>query len=153
MRCARRTCSHSRRIAAVAAAVVAWAFSGFVLLAAFVWGVLLRCDESCGGDGWRRTNGAWQWHAVTALGVVAFAFGAALVYFVWAGRRVRAAFAVALGLGATSALGTAMSPGWAFHLDRRTPADVVILAVGISAPLLALALTAPRGERDAAPVR
>jgi uncharacterized BrkB/YihY/UPF0761 family membrane protein len=146
MRYAPEPSSGFRRMAAIAAALVAWGFTGLILLAALVWGTLLRCDESCGGDSWRHTNDAWQWHAVTALGVAAFACGAALVYFVWKGRRLRAAVAVGLGLAGALALATAMSPDWVFHLDRRTAADLAVVAVGIGAPLVSVAFTAPRAE-------
>ena len=135
-----------RRIAAISSAVVAWGFTGLVLFVAFVWGVLLRCDEACDGNGWRRTYGAWQWHAVTALGGVAFLSGAALVYCVSKGLRREAATAAGLGLAATLTIATAMSPDWTFHLDRRTAADVLVVAVGIAAPLISIALMKPRAR-------
>jgi hypothetical protein len=146
MRYKHQPSSGARRFAAVSSAVVAWSFTGLVLSIAFVWGALLRCDEACDGDGWRRTYGAWQWHGVTALGGVAFLCGAALVYYVSKGLRRQAAAAAALGLAAALTIATAMSPEWAFHLDRRTAADVLIVAVGIAAPLLSIALTKPRAE-------
>jgi len=73
----------TRRLASLAIAAVAWVATAWALLGAFVWGATLRCDDHCTGLGWRNTDGAWQWHAVVALGVIAFAAGTAHVVLVW----------------------------------------------------------------------
>mgnify|MGYP003293642249 CR=1 FL=1 len=137
MRCGLRV----RHSVALVAAVVSWACSGLVCLAGVLWGAFLRCDESCYGDGWRHNFDAWQWHAVTALGVGALMAGCALVYFVWAGRRMYAGLAVLLGLSPVLVLATLSSPDWLSHLDRRAPEEVLIMLLGVAAPIVAVALT------------
>jgi hypothetical protein len=43
----------------------------------------MQCDEGCDEDaGWRMTRGAWQWHALRALGVATFVAAIALFVFV-----------------------------------------------------------------------
>ncbi|HEX5467408.1 MAG TPA: hypothetical protein VFW80_00010 [Gaiellaceae bacterium] len=137
------------RAAALVPAVIAWACSGLVFLAGVLWGALLRCDESCSGEGWRHNSDAWQWHGVTALGVSAFLAGSVLVYSVWTGRRVLAVLAVALGLTAVLIMATLLSPEWLSHLDRRTPEELLILLLGVAAPIVAAALTPPAHRQPA----
>ena len=134
---------------ALVPAIVAWACSGLVFVAGVLWGALLRCDESCYGEDWRHNSDAWQWHGVTALGVSAFLAGSALVYFVWTGRRVHAVSAVALGLTAVLVMATLLSPEWLSHLDRRTPEELLILLLGVAAPIIAAALTQPAHRQPA----
>jgi hypothetical protein len=68
---------------AVVLALVPLGFSGVVFLGSLLWGLGLRCDESCDGDGWRRTEDAWQWNVLPALGALALICGLALVVCVW----------------------------------------------------------------------
>jgi hypothetical protein len=128
-------------------ALIAWVWSGGVLLAALAWGVGLRCDESCGGPGWRRSPDGWQWDAVVALGVLGFLAGMILVVFVWRGRRVLAAAAFLVGLGAVLTLATALSPEWPEHVDSMSANEAMVFLAGLGAPVAAVLLSA-RGERE-----
>ena len=75
-------------------------------LHAFFWMFIgaLQCDESCDGGSWHGTAGAWEWSALTALGIASWL--------------LTVAFAVALGTrrdrGATwlfvAAVATAIAP-------------------------------------------
>ena len=62
-----------RRVASLLLALVAWAWSAGVLAAAMLWGLALRCDDACGGEGWRRSEEGWQWNGIVALGAITFA--------------------------------------------------------------------------------
>jgi peptidoglycan/LPS O-acetylase OafA/YrhL len=103
----------------------------------------LRCDESCGGSGWRHTPDAWQWNALVVLGATAFVAGGALVFFVWRGRRLYAAASVAVGLCAVLVLASAFSPEWPSHFDRRSPGELLLALVGVAAPLAAVLFARP----------
>jgi hypothetical protein len=70
---------------AVALALVPLGFSGFAFLGSLLWGLGLRCDDSCGGGDWRRTEDAWQWNVLPVLGSLALICGLALVVCVWRG--------------------------------------------------------------------
>ena len=126
-------------------ALVAWVWSSGVLVAALAWGVGLRCDESCGGPGWRRSPDGWQWDGVVALGVLAFLAGTALVVLVWRARRVLAAAAFFVGLGAVLALATALSPEWPEHVDSMSGQEALVFLSGLGAPIAAVLLAVRRG--------
>jgi hypothetical protein len=83
-----------RRLASLSIAAVAWVATAWTLLASFVWGATLRCDDHCGGLDWRNTNDAWQWDAIVALGVLAFIAGTAHIVLVWKRRRYLAVAAL-----------------------------------------------------------
>jgi hypothetical protein len=133
-----------RRALSVLLALVGWAAAALVALGGLVWGLVLRCDESCNGDGWARGNDGWQWDGVAVLGAAVLVCGSAFVAFVWRRTRALAALTLAAGLAVTAALGTILSPDWLDHLDRRTGPDALPALAGIAAPLVALALTPPR---------
>ena len=133
-----------RRMFSVLLALVGWAAAALVALGGLVWGLLLRCDESCNGQGWARQDEGWQWDGVAALGAAVLVCGTAFVAFVWRRSRALAALSLAAGLAAAGTLGTALSPDWLDHLDRRTGPDALLAIAGIAAPLVALVLTPPR---------
>jgi hypothetical protein len=136
----------ARRRLALLAAAIAWVWSWWALLVALVWGLDLRCDESCTGDGWRHTQDAWQWYLVAATGVGAFAAGLALVLLVWR-RWVRAAaFAVVVEVFCGVALAVALAPGWWQHLDSRNAWPLALTAAS-GACAVGAVLLIPRPER------
>jgi hypothetical protein len=137
----------SRRLA-LSLAFGSWFCSGWALLVGVVWGLGLRCDESCGSNsGWQGDPVAWEWYGVAALGVVAFLGGGALVFSVWQRRPVAAAVAVAVGYGAVLILVGGLSAEWIHHLDRRSPGELLAMAAGVFAPILAVLLTVPARPR------
>lgn len=133
-----------RRAAARLLALAGWLASGGVLLASLFWGLGLRCDEACDGDGWRRSTDAWQWNGLAALGVLVFLAGTALLVFVWTGRRAGASGAFLGGLGAALGLAFAFSPQWPEHFDVLEGANVLLVLAGVAAPVAAILLTEPR---------
>jgi hypothetical protein len=138
--------TRARRRLALLAAAVAWVWSWWALLVGLIWGLDLRCDDSCTGEGWRHTEDAWQWNLVAALGLGAFAAGLAVVFFVWR-RRVRASeIAVAVEALSGAALTVALAPGWWQHLDSRH-AWPLALTVASGACAVGAVLLIPRPER------
>jgi hypothetical protein len=131
-------------------ALAAWLCSAFPLLVGIVWGLGLRCDETCDqGSGWEHDPDAWQWKGLFVLGVVAFLAGAALVLFVWRRQRLYAAGAVVVGLTAALAMFGGFTSDWIDHLGRRSPPELLFLAASFLAPVLAVLLT---GARSGGPV-
>ena len=127
---------------AVLLACVPWVVSGVVLLGSLLFGLGLQCDESCTGDGWRHTAGAWQWDLIPLLGVVAFVAGTTLLVSVWH-RRPGRAFA-ALLVGTISALAVAGGLQSFSHDElARHPKTVGACALIVFAGLFASFLCAP----------
>jgi hypothetical protein len=125
-------------------AAVAWFCSGWALLVGWIYGLGLKCDESCGDqEGWRGDPDAWQWYGLAGLGVLAFASGGALFFFVLLRRPLFAACAVVAGGAAVVLLAGAMSTDWIEHLDRRSGGELLLLATGAFAPILAVLLSVP----------
>ena len=133
-----------RRPLALLLALVTWAWSAGALLAALMWGVALRCDDSCGGREWRRREDAWQWDGVVALGVVAFLAATAFFFFVWRRRAGYAAGVFGIALAAVLALATSLSPEWAEHLTRVEADEALLFLLGLVAPIAAVLLTLRR---------
>jgi hypothetical protein len=130
-----------RRRLALLAAAIAWVWSWWALLVGLVWGLDLRCDESCSGDGWRHTQDTWQWYVVAALGLGAFAAGLMLIVLVWR-RRVRAAaIAVVAEAVCGAALAVALAPGWWQHLDSRNAWPLALTAASGVCAVVAVLLT------------
>jgi len=127
-------------------ACVPWVVSGLVLLGSLVLGLGLKCDESCTGDGWRRTAEAWQWNAIPLLGLVAFVAGTTLLVSVWRRRPGRAFAALLVGTFAALAVAGGVQP---FSHDElaRHPKAVAACALIFFAGLFASLLCAP-GEPD-----
>jgi hypothetical protein len=143
----RRVMPHAPRALIVGMALVGWVWSVWALLAALVGGAGLRCDDACGGQGWRRNPDAWQWDGIVALGVLAFLAGTALVLLVWRRKRAFAAAALIVAVGSVLVLGTGLSSDWLEHLDRRSAGELLAILAGIAAPVAAVVLAAPRPEQ------
>jgi hypothetical protein len=128
---------------AVLLACVPWVGSRLVLVASLFFGLLSQCDESCTGDGWRHTAGAWQWNVIPLLGVVAFAAGTTLLVSVWRGRPGRAFAALLVATFAALAVAAGVQP---FSHDElaRHPKTVAACALIFFAGLFASLLCAPR---------
>lgn len=140
--------TRARRRLALLAAAIAWVWSWWALLVGLVWGLDLRCDESCTGDGWRHTQDAWQWNLVAAAGIGAFAAGLALVLLVWR-RRVRSAgIAVIVEAFCGAALAVALAPGWWQHLDSRNVRPLALTGAAGACAVVAVLLTTRRERRD-----
>jgi hypothetical protein len=109
------------------------------MLVGLLWGLGLKCDESCGdGSGWQDNPDAWQWYALAVAGVDIFAIGVAFVFLVWRGRASWAALAYTVGVVATLWFLTGFTSDWLDHLDRRSPNELAFLALVLVAPLAAL---------------
>jgi hypothetical protein len=63
----RRLAAAGRILFGMATTAVAGIHAGFWLLVAG-----FQCDESCEGDSWHSTPGAWQWTAMGLLGFASF---------------------------------------------------------------------------------
>ena len=126
-------------------AVVGWIFSVIVALIAFFVATQVRCDESCDGAGWRRSEDGWQWDALAGLAVLVFVAGTAFVACIWRRRAGAATFAFLVGVAATLTYGIWLIPDSVDHLDRRSAGDLAVALIGVGAPLLAIVLT-PRRE-------
>lgn len=126
-------------------ALAGWAGSVWVLLVGLLWGLALKCDDSCSdAPGWRENPDAWQWNGLAALGVVAFLAGGALVLFVWRRRPLLAAVAVVVGFAASALLfGGLITSEWIDHLDRRSPGELLLLIAAVFGPIFAVLLTVP----------
>jgi hypothetical protein len=140
--------SSGLRALAVLLAAVPWVFSGIVFLGSLAWGLGLRCDESCSGDGWRRTEDAWQWNALPVLGGIAFIAGTALFVCVCLGRPWGALAALLVGAGTALFAGSWLEPGWREHLDRNV--ENVLVCVGVFFAGVFAALLASPGRRRSA---
>lgn len=130
----------ARRLALLLA-VVGWCCSTVALLAGLLWGLTLKCDDSCGGEGWRRDPRAWQWNGLAALGVVVFVAAGVVVFFVWRRRPLLAGGAVLVALLAMAGLANGFSRDWTEHLGRRSGAELLLLSGGVLAPVFAVLLT------------
>jgi hypothetical protein len=137
------------RVLALILALAAWVCSGVALLLGLVWGLGLKCDESCDdGGGWKNNPDAWQWYGVAGLGVLSFVAGSAFVVFVWRRKPLAATVAVVVGFAAAAALLNPLSSEWIDHLDRRSPGELLLMVSAVFAPILALLLSVePRRRR------
>ena len=113
---------------ALVLALGAWLWSWWPLLAGLFWGLALKCDDGCGGEGWRGRADAWQWQAVAGLGVAAVFAATALVLFVLFRRRNAAVAAFLVELGAGLAVATMLSPHWWEHISRNGLGALATLA-------------------------
>ncbi len=113
-----RSVSHTL---AVALAIIPLAASLIVLLMTLVFGLGLQCDESCTGEDWHHTAGAWQWEVQPIVGAIVFLSGLALFVSVLGSRPGRAFAALALGALVTF-LGAAWTgDNWRDSLERHPP--------------------------------
>ena len=61
------------RLGSLALALVIAAFSGFGALVGLVWGLSLKCDDSCStAPPWRDDPNSWQWDAFAWVGIAGF---------------------------------------------------------------------------------
>lgn len=129
-------------------AVVSWFCSGLALLIGLLWGLGLKCDEACDPSrGWRGDPDAWQWDGIAGLGILAFLAGTAFFVLVWKRRPLLAACAMVAGFAAAAMVTGVFGTEWIDHLDRRNPAELLLMTASVFAPILAVLLTVP--ERDA----
>ncbi len=135
-----------RRALAMLLALGAWLASFIPLWAGLLFGTKLRCDDACGGGGWRHSDDAWQWDAVAALGVVVFIAATAMLVFVWRAIRLAALLAYAVGAVAFLALASLFSSDWYEHPDRISAGEAALYVIGFGAPLAATVLTVRRGR-------
>jgi hypothetical protein len=131
------------RAPALLLALVGWLGSGAALAAGLLWGAL-RCDDACGGSGWRASSTAWQWSGVAALGIAAFVAGTALLLSVATRRRILGALSLVGGYAAAYGLATALSPDWRDHAGRHGTSGLLLLTAAVAAPALAVAFTPKR---------
>ena len=87
---------------------------------------------------------AWQWHGLTAIGVGAFLGGTPFLVFIWRGRPGYAYGALLVAASSTIFLLTGFSTEWVDHLDRRTGGELLLMGIGICAPLATLFTPPPR---------
>ncbi len=140
-----------RRVVAIALAVPPLLYSG----AALLWGLLInamQCDEICRPDSadWRYTRGAWEWHALGALGAAAFAAG--ILFFVSVVRRwpwAALTFLLAGTVAVMIALGPLkVNPGSDQDLNLELSFFAVSAAAFLSGLVAALLALRPRDRTD-----
>ncbi len=135
-----------RRLFARFLALGVWAFSGLILLGTLVWGGL-RCDDACGGSGWRHSADAPQWTLLPLGGAALFLAGLAFVIFIWRGRRILALTTFVLAATAAFVGLEAFSPDWNEHIGRNPGATQLVGAVILGA-LGAVFLASREDPRD-----
>jgi hypothetical protein len=116
------------------------------LVASVAIGVGLRCDESCTGEGWRRTNGGWQWNLVPLVGAIAVLAALALVRYVRRGQPLAAAISLLIATGAVLFDVSWIEPGWRDHVDRHTGLTGLCAGVFVCA-LVAVLFAVPASDR------
>lgn len=124
---------------AVLLAAIPWVFSGVLLLGSLLFGLGLKCDESCYGDGWRHDSSAWQWNLIPLAGAVAFASATAFVVYVWRRRPFAALLTLVTGAGAALVSVSIFSPVSGDDLERHplvAGACAVIFLCGLFGTLL-----------------
>lgn len=130
------------RVLSLLLALVAWFCAGFAMLAALLWGLELKCDDSCSSiGGWRHDPDAWQWNAIAGLGVLVFVAAGVVFLSVWRRRPVYGAVAVVVGFVAMYTLAGLFSTDWIDHLGRQSVGEMLLIAAGVFAPILAVLLS------------
>jgi len=105
----------------------------------------LQCDESCTGEGWQHTAGAWQWSLYPVLGAIVFLAGLMTFVSVCRSRPGGAFGALVLGTLVFFS-GLAWSgDDWRQSLGRN-PLVIGLIAVIIISGVLAAILCAPTEE-------
>lgn len=116
------------------------------LVASLAIGVGLRCDESCTGKGWRRSNGGWQWNLVPLVGAMAVLAAVALVRYVRRGQPLAAVISLLVATGAVLFDVSWIEPGWRDHVDQHTGLAGLCAGVFVSG-LVAVLFAVPEGDR------
>jgi hypothetical protein len=140
-----------RRVVAVTLALPPFLYAGAALLSG-LFAAAMQCDEICDADraDWRYTRGAWQWHAIGALGAAAFVAGI-LFFASVVSRRPWAALAwLSIGTAAVVIVlwRFTVNPGSDQDLDLEVSFFVVSAAVFVSGMVAALLALRPRGRTD-----
>jgi hypothetical protein len=135
-----RADEEAMRWLAVVLALPALVGTGWAMLVGLLFGLGLKCDDSCDAQStaWRDNPDAWQWNALAVAGVAIFAIGIAFVVLVWLGRTWWAAAAYAAGLVASLWFMTGFTSDWIDHLDRRSFGELAFLVMVLGLPVAAL---------------
>ena len=133
---------------AVLLAAVPLVTGAFLLLLTLFFGLGLQCDESCTGEDWRHTAGAWQWSLYPLLGTIVFLAGLMTFVFVCRSRPRGALVALVLGACVTFSGMAWSGDNWRESLGRH-PLIVGLIAVILVSGVLSALLCAAT-ERDAA---
>jgi hypothetical protein len=121
---------------------------GFLLLVTFLF-VGLQCDESCTGEDWRHTAGAWQWSVFPVLGATVCLAGVMTFAFVCRSRPGAALIALVLGTVVTFAGMAWSGDNWRVSLDRH-PLVVGLIAVILASGVIAALLSTPTEQGSGA---
>ncbi len=142
-----------RHVFAIILGLLSWLLGAATLIVtASIRG--LACDESCGGETWRKRQDAWQWDAVLALGVVTFVAATLFLWMIWKRRRTAATFSFVVGLTAVTAAATAYSPHWVRNLDNpHRLQNLVVGLLAVGAPLAAILLSESSASGQSAAAR
>jgi hypothetical protein len=132
---------------AVLLAAVPLVTGAFLLLLTLLFGLGLQCDESCTGEDWQHTGGAWQWSLYPVLGGIVFLAGAMTFISVCRSRPGNALVSLALGACVTFSGMAWSGDNWCESLGRH-PLIVGLIACILVSGVLAALLCAPT-ERDA----
>jgi len=120
----------------------------FLLLLTLVFGLGLQCDESCTGEDWQHTAGAWQWSLYPAEDGIERPLPGSMAFIsVCRSRPGSALVSLALGAGVTFAGMAWSGDNWGESLGRH-PLVIGLIAVILVSGVLAALLCAPT-ERDA----
>jgi UDP-N-acetylmuramyl pentapeptide phosphotransferase/UDP-N-acetylglucosamine-1-phosphate transferase len=124
--------------------------SGAFVLLVTLYVTGLQCDESCTGEDWRHTAGAWQWSLYPVLGGMMFVAGLMTFVFVCRNRPGGAFGALVLGTLVFFS-GLAWSgDNWRESLGRN-PLVVGLIAVIVISGVLAALLSAPTQTEGSGP--
>ena len=126
-------------------AAPALVFSIIAMLASLVIGVGLRCDDSCGGETWRRNADGWQWDLIPLLAAVGLFAAVALVVCVARGRPWHALALLLIGTAALVFDLAWVEPDWRNSIGRHAgtaAACAMVFVSGLLSVLLAFPATA-----------
>jgi uncharacterized membrane protein YeaQ/YmgE (transglycosylase-associated protein family) len=138
----RRTASRALAVLLATAPLVSGAFVGLLTI---VFGLGLQCAESCTGEGWQHTAGAWQWSLYPILGAIVFLAGLMTFVFVCCRRPGGALFALVMGTLVTFSGMAWSGDNWLESLDRH-PMIVAVIGAIIVLGVFATLLCAPTEE-------
>lgn len=138
----RRCTNMARRTTAVLLAAAIGIASAFAALLGSFWGFALTCDDSCGTPPpWRDDPEAWQWDALGAASLAAFAMALLFVVAIALRRRVIASGALVAWIVAASVFLNLFRDSGLTSSGGRGWAGLTVLAI---AGLASVALARPR---------